>query len=140
MPGWLKVTLIVIGVIIILVTGLGFGSYLWLLASAQVAEDEGRRFGTDRDSAACVDETVKRTKGIGFFAAVRTRIFFEDCLKAGELTAGFCDGVPDQADLSKSESWETQVTQKYGFNPPFETMVLPHPIQEFCEGQSAPQR
>jgi hypothetical protein len=145
MPGCLKVGLIVVGVLILLVTAIGVGGYLFwkyngeaIVAGAQVAEDEGRRFATGKDSAACMDEAARRTKGAGFSAAVTTRIFLENCLKAARLTDGFCDGVPGPTDFLKSVSWQTQLNQKYGLDPPFETAVLPQSIQEFCKGRSAP--
>src|SRR5579864_7723031 len=145
MPGCLKVGLIVIGVIILLFTALGVGGYLFwnysgkaIIAGAQVAEAEGRRFGTGKDSDACLDEAAKRTKGAGFSVAVTTRIFLGNCLKAAKLTAGFCDAVPGPLEILKSVSWQSQVNQRYGLSPPFETVVLPQSIQEFCTGQSAP--
>jgi hypothetical protein len=142
MPGCLKVGLIVIGVLILLATAIGVGGYMFwkyngeaIVAGAQEAENEGRRFAAGKDSEACVDEAARRTKGAGFSAAVATRIFLDNCFRAARLTAGFCDGVPGPTDFLKSVSWQTQLNQKYGLNPPFETTVLPQSIQQFCAGR-----
>jgi hypothetical protein len=140
MPTWLKVVLIVIGVIILLVAAVGIGGYVWwtnngesMMADARAAMDEGHSFGTGKDNWACVDEAAKRSKGIGFPGAVKTQLFLRACLEAGKPTPGFCDSVPGPLDFLKSVSWQGQLHQKYGLVPPIETTVLPQPIQSFCE-------
>jgi hypothetical protein len=148
MPSWLKVTLIVIGVIILVITAVGVGGYLWwtsngesMMADARAAMDEGRRFGAGKDSNGCVDEAAKRAKGIGFSGAIAGQLFLGNCLKVAKLTAGFCDGVPAPIDILKAVSWQAQLNQKYGLTPPVETSVLPQPIETFCEdARSAPPR
>ena len=145
MPTWLKVTLIVIGSIILFVMVMGVGGYTWwkyngqnLMQDAQAAAGEGRRFGAGKDSAACMEEGVRRTKGIWFSGAVAARLFLESCLKAANLEAGFCDGVPGPTELLKSVSWQAQLNHKYGLHPPFESAVLPQSIIAFCESRLAP--
>jgi hypothetical protein len=145
MPTWLKVTLIVIGSIILVVMVMGVGGYTWwkyngetLMQDAQAADGEGRRFGAGKDSTACMEEGVRRTKGIGFSGAVAARLFLESCLKAAKLEAGFCDGVPGPTEILKSVSWQAQLNQKYGLHPPFESAVLPQSIVAFCESRLAP--
>jgi hypothetical protein len=70
--------------------------------------------------------------------AVTARLFLESCLKAANLEAGFCDGVPGPTELLKSISWQAQLNQKYGLRPPFESAVLPQSIIAFCESRLAP--
>jgi hypothetical protein len=145
MPTWLKVTLIVIGSIILIVMVMGVGGYTWwkyngeiMMQDAQAADGEGRRFGAGKDSTACMEEGVRRAKGIGFSGAVAARVFLESCLKAAKLEAGFCDGVPSPTELLKSVSWQAQLNQKYGLHSPFESAVLPQSIIAFCESRLAP--
>jgi hypothetical protein len=148
MPTWLKVILIVIGVILLLVLTVAVAGVLFwkykgetVMADAKAAIDAGRRFGAGKDSAACLDGTVKRTKGAGFSGAIEARLFLDNCLKAARVTAGFCDNVPAPTDFLKAVSWQARINQKYGLNPPFETTVLPQSIQAFCWVRSAaPQR
>jgi hypothetical protein len=147
MPTWLKVTLIVIGVIIVLVLAVGIGGYLWwksngdaMVADAKAAMDEGRRFAAGKDSWACVDEGAKRTKDAGLSGAIATRLFLDTCLQAARLAPGFCDAVPAPTDFLKAIPWQAQMNKKYGLNPPFETVALPQSIQGFCAARStAPQ-
>jgi hypothetical protein len=141
MPTWLKVTLIVIGSIILFVMAMGVGGYTWWKYNGQnliAAAGEGHRFGAGKDSAACMEEGVRRTKGIWFSGAVAARLFLENCLKAANLEAGFCDGVPGPTELLKSVSWQAQLNQKYGLHSPFESAVLPQSIIAFCESRLAP--
>jgi len=148
MPTWLKVILIVIGVIILLVLAVGVGGYLWwknygdtMMADAKVAMDEGRRFAAGKDSWGCVDEGARRTKGAGLSGTIATRLFLDACLKSARLAPGFCDAVPGPTDFLSAVSWQAQLNQKYGLNPPFETVALPQSIEAFCAARSAaPQR
>src|SRR5262245_53943998 len=145
MPTWLKVPLIVIGSIILFVMVVGLGGYTWwkyngqtLMQDAQAADGEGRRFGAGKDSTACMEEGVGRTKGAGFPRAVPPSRFRDSCRKTARLEAGFCDGVPGPTELLKSVSWQAQLNQKYGLHPPFESAVLPQSIIAFCESRLAP--
>ena len=78
MPTWLKVTLIVIGSIILFVMVMGVGGYTWwkyngqtLMQDAQAADGEGRRFGAGKDSTACMEEGVRRTTRRGTHSNVQ---------------------------------------------------------------------
>src|SRR5262249_2595706 len=126
MPTWLKVTLIVIGVVIALVLSVGIGGYLWgknygdtIVADGKVAMGQGHRFAAGKDSWGCVDEGARRAKGAGFSGAIATRLFLDACLKSARLAPGFCDAVPGPTDFLSAVSWEGQLNQKYGLNPPF---------------------
>ena len=148
MPTWLKVTLIVIGVVMVLVLAVGVGGDLWwknngdtMVADAKAAMDEGRRFAAGKDSWACVDEGARRAKGAGLTGAIATRLFLDACLKGARLAPGFCDAVPSPSEILTAVSWQAQLNQKYGLNPPFETAAVPQALQAFCAERSvAPQR
>jgi hypothetical protein len=143
MPTWLKGILITLGVIIVLVSAVGTGIYVWwqrnreaMIASGRAAMDEGSRFGTGKDSWACADEAARRIKGAGFNEAVNAGLFLGRCLPVAKLAPGFCDGVPGPMDILANVSWGAQLNQKYGLSPPFETAALPQVIQKFCETQA----
>jgi hypothetical protein len=143
MPTWLKGTLIALGAIIVLVTAVGVGGYLWwqnngeaMIASGRAAMQEGSRFGAGKDSWACADEAARRTKGGGFNDAINGGLFVAHCLPVAKLAPGFCDGVPGPTDILASVSWQAQLNQKYGLTPPFETAALPQEIQKFCATQT----
>src|SRR5262245_65421649 len=102
MPTWLKVTLIVIGSIILFVMVMGVGGYTWwkyngqnLMQDVQAAAREGRRFGAGKDSAACMEEGVRRTKGMWLSGAVAGRLFVESCLEADTLGDGLLADLAD---------------------------------------------
>jgi hypothetical protein len=112
-----------------------------MVADAKVAMDEGRRFAAGKDSWGCVDEGARRTKDAGLSGAIATRLFLDACLKSARLAPGFCDAVPGPTDFLSAVSWQAQLNQKYGLNPPFETVALPQSIQAFCAGRPvAPQK
>jgi len=61
MPSWLKILLIVLGVIVVVIGGSALGIYVWWQnqGSALISSvGEGTRFGKDKDRSACVDEAV----------------------------------------------------------------------------------
>jgi hypothetical protein len=143
MPTWLKGILITLGVIIVLVSAVGTGIYVWwqrngeaMIASGRVAMDEGSRFAAGKDSWACADEAARRSKGAGFNEAINAGVFLGHCLPVAKLAPGFCDGVPGPTDILAGVSWQAQLNQKYGLSPPFETTALPQQIQKFCAVQA----
>jgi hypothetical protein len=141
MPTWLKVVLIVVGVIVLGGAAAGFGVYLWwqqhgraMLADSRAAIGEGTTFGVGKEPSACVDEAVVRVKGAGVTEAVRVRLFLTSCLKAAKPVAGFCDDVPAKTDQIRTASWQLKLNQRYGLKPPYETSVVPA-IQDVCAGE-----
>jgi len=139
MPTWLKVLLIVFGVIVLVIGGLTAGIYVWWQnqGSALMSSiGEGTTFGKDKDRAACVDETVARIKKEGgFTAAVKVQLFFEECLKAAKPVAGFCDDVPPKSEMLKSATWLEQINRKHGLNGTYEVGLLAE-IQKICDADA----
>src|SRR5262249_54819647 len=133
------------GSIILFVMVMGVGGYTWwkyngqaMMQDAQAADGEGRRFGAGKDSTACVEEGVRRTKGIGFSGAVAARLFLESCLKAAKLEAGFGGGGRGSPEFLNSVPGKVQLNQKSEPPPPLESAVLPQSIIAFCESRRAP--
>jgi hypothetical protein len=142
MPTWLKVVLVVV---VLLGAAVG-GAYWWwqqnaeaMIADAKATMADATRFAAGKDSAACVNEAAVRAKGSGFTGAIKDRLFLTGCLRAAKRTPGFCDGVPAATEILTSASWQQQLNQKYGLTPPFETVVIPAGIQDFCGRQSSAQ-
>src|SRR6266705_5417726 len=113
MPGWLKVLLIVLAVVVVLAIGaIAAGIYYvsshkdaWL-AKGKAVMTEGREFGRSTDNQGCVDESVSRYKREpGLTSVLSSTLFMRACLDASRPTPGFCDGVPKQTDFIKRARW-----------------------------------
>lgn len=137
MKTWLKVVLIVAGVIVL--GGAAFGVYIWqygpaLLADARAAIGDGAKFGVGEERPACVDEAVARVKNARYTEAIKVQLFLTGCLQAAKPTAGFCDNVPAKTDLIKTKSWRRKLNKAHGLDPPYETNVMLS-IQAVCGGE-----
>lgn len=101
MPGWLKVLLSVIAVIVFLivvaiVTGVIYVSKnkdAWKAKGREIAA-QGRDFGNTTDNQGCIDESVARyKKEPGILSALATQSFMQGCLETSRPTPGFCDKI-----------------------------------------------
>jgi hypothetical protein len=100
MPGWLKILLAIVGFFILVVVALGIVAYRSfrahepeLRASAAKMQSEGKAYGTGKQPADCVEESLRRADR-GFTGQIRTRVFVDACLKAATPSPEFCANVP----------------------------------------------
>src|SRR5687767_5352597 len=125
MPTWVKVLLIVVGLLVVLsLAAAGLGIYLWqqhgrgFVESAQKTGAEGEEYGKHTDSQGCLDESLARhTRAQGFGEIIGTNVFLRACLDASRPAPGFCDDVPRQLEFIKSAQWQQERCQKHGLSP-----------------------
>jgi hypothetical protein len=109
MPKWLKIVLIVVGVLILLgivaiVVAVYYGRQVY-----QTNTTAGQEYGQKTDSAGCVSETIARYKpdrGIG--KAIGLKFFLTGCLHASRPTPDFCRNVPRATDFSETGRWSLE--------------------------------
>ena len=139
MPSWLKILLIVLGVIVVVIGGLSLGIYVWWQnqgAALMSSIGEGTTFGRNKDRTACVDEAVVRIKKEGgFTGAVKIQLFLGECLKAARPVPGFCDDVPAQGEILKTVTWIQELSRKYALSGTYETGLLSE-IQKICDADA----
>jgi uncharacterized membrane protein YhaH (DUF805 family) len=139
-PSWLKVLLIILGVIVLGIAAISSGVYVWWQNQGGVmlaTMEEGEKFGADKDRPACVDEAIVQMKRRdGFSEAVKIRLFLKHCLRVARPAAGFCDPVPARSAIMKSRAWQQELSEKHGLTEVYDQGVLAE-IQEFCEAQAA---
>lgn len=113
MPTWLKVTLAMVAVL--LVVG-GVASFLALrrvaasrtaaIDGAAASRHEGEAFGRGKPPQPCVDESLRRLRsGAGFLAEARARHFLEGCLAASNAEPAFCESIPRLHEVAQSGEW-----------------------------------
>src|SRR3712207_1104897 len=114
MPTWLKVVLIVGGlllvVVVLAVVGFVYVAQKYgpgLVAAGKQSVEEGRAYGRATDEQGCVDESVARHKRAeGFAGIINTSIFMNSCLEVSRPTPNFCDAVPRRIDFMKAARWQ----------------------------------
>jgi hypothetical protein len=141
MPGWLKVLLIIVALIVLLVVGVvGAGVYWWmknkdaLMARAKEVATEGRDFGRHTDNQGCVDESVSRyKKDPGMGSAISASLFIQTCLNASRPTPGFCTDVPKVTEFIKGAEWRVSQCRKVELSTDNYCQQLFQQVEEFCE-------
>ena len=141
MPRWLKILLIVAGIVVLLVVCVvGAGVVWWmknkdaLMARAREVVAEGKQFGGQHDDQACVDEAVSRyKKEPGFSSAMSNNFFLRACLEASKPTEGFCDSVPQATEFMKSAEWQIEQCRRADLARDSYCRQLFQPVQQFCE-------
>jgi hypothetical protein len=141
MPTWLKVVLVIVGLLLVLavasVLGLVYMAKKYgpgLMEAANHSMDEGREYGRRTDNKGCVDEAVARHKRVGGLGdMIGNGIFFRGCLDASRATPGFCDDVPTRLEFMKSARWQLDECKRYGLTPESQCGQLFQQVQQFCE-------
>ena len=141
MPTWLKVVLIVGGLLAVLVVAGLFGIvYLVKTYGPAVAEgvkqsaEEGRRYGQATDNEGCVNEAVTRhNHAAGCGDLFKEPIFMRACLESSRPTPGFCDGVPSRFEFMKSAQWQLDECKRYGLSPQNQCAQIFQQVQMFCD-------
>lgn len=141
MPTWLKVVLIVGGLLFVLlivaVVGVVYVAKKYgpqIVEAGQKTYAEGVEYGRLTDNEGCVNEAAARHVHVnGFTAFVRNGVFMEACLEASRPTPGFCDTVPGEMEFLKGASWQQQQCKRYGLKPESQCGQLFQGVQRFCD-------
>jgi hypothetical protein len=140
MPKWLKVLLVVGGVLLALTAMCIGGGVYWFqsnkdqfLAVGNQAKAEGQKFGGKSDDTGCVREALSRLDAAsGMMNEVRHKVFLSACLEAAGATPGFCEGVPSRDELMSSVTWALQVCGEYEAKDPQACGRLVQEVQGHC--------
>lgn len=143
MPTWLKVVLIVGGLLFVLavaaVVGIVYVAQKYgpgLVEAGKQAVSEGQAYGRTTDEQGCVDEAVARHKRAeGFTDMLNSSLFIRSCLDASSPTPNFCDAVPQRLEFMKAARWQLDECKRYGLSPESQCGQLFQQVQQYCEGR-----
>ncbi len=146
MPTWMKILLVLGGLLLVLVvvtvvTGFFVVSRYGpgLVEAGKQTFTEGVEYGQRTDNEGCLNEAAARHARVeGFTDMVRNGVFMQACLEASRPTPGFCDGVPRQTELMKSVGWQHQQCKRFGLKPEQQCGQLFQGVQRFCETRARP--
>jgi hypothetical protein len=141
MPKWLKVVLIVGGLLLVLLVAVVAGVvYLamkhgpGMVAAGKESIEEGHRYGRGTDEEGCVDEAVARhTRAEGLTDVIKTNLFLRSCLDVSRPTPHFCDAVPSRIEFMKSARWQLDECKRRGLAPERQCGQLFQQVQEYCD-------
>lgn len=116
MPKWLKVVLLVVGVLAVLCVGSGLVFAGWLNANkdelkadGDKAKTDGDTFGRASDAAGCLTEGLRRLdQDQGIVKQALNHIFVEHCLLAAKRPDDFCKDVPLRGELTATATWAVE--------------------------------
>lgn len=116
MPKWLKVVLIVFGVVGGLCCLGGSAAYAWLYSHkdelkdlGKTANEEGRAFGKLNDAEGCVDEALRRLQvRRGLVEQAAHQMFLKSCLEVAPRPDGFCKGAPASGEVLAIATWSVE--------------------------------
>lgn len=141
MPKWLKVVLLVGGVLLLLLAA-AVGTLVYLAmkhgpalveAGKQSVED-GRAYGQGTDEQGCVNEAVARHgRARGFADTLGSNLFLRSCLEVSRPTPHFCDAVPGRIEFMKSARWQMDECKRYGLAAESQCGQLFQQVQQYCE-------
>lgn len=141
MPTWLKVVLIVGGLLLVLVVASVAGLvYVTMKHGPALVEagkqsiEEGQAYGRGTDEEGCVGEAASRHgRSDGVTAAIKTSLFLHACLDVSRPTPHFCDTVPSRTEFMKGAQWQLDECKRYGLNPEQQCGQLFQQVQQYCE-------
>lgn len=141
MPTWLKVTLVIAGLLVmLLVAAVVAGVYVVRRYGPELVEatkrnvEEGQEYGRRTDNEGCLNEAVARqVRAEGFRDLFKNNLFIRGCLEASRPTPGFCDDVPHRTDFMKAIAWQAQQCQRHGLTQQQQCGQLFQQVQQFCE-------
>ncbi|MDT5155655.1 MAG: hypothetical protein QOC99_3365 [Acidobacteriota bacterium] len=141
MPTWLKVVLIIGGLVIVLIVAAVItGVYVarkygpGLMEAGKQTVGEGGEYGRRTDNEGCLNEAVARQgRSEGFTDIIKNNIFLRACLESSRPTPAFCDSVPRQMEFVKGAQWQLQQCKHYGLTPEKQCGQLFQQVQQFCE-------
>lgn len=113
MPKWLKVVLVLLGVVVLSCGLSSAGAYWWftenkdkLKGVGERAKTEGAAFAYEHDAEECVDEGLRRLQErSGIVDQAEHKLFLKACLEKATRPEAFCAGVPPRGELVQSATW-----------------------------------
>ena len=141
MPKWLKVVLVILGVMVLL-CGLSSAGAVWwfnenkekLKGVGDRARNEGRAFAYEHDAEECVDEAIRRLDlRSGIVDQAEHKLFLKACLEKAVRPQGFCADVPPRGVLMKFAGWSVERCAAKGKTQNQECARLMQGIQEACQ-------
>jgi hypothetical protein len=141
MRTWLKVVLIVGGLLVVLFIAAGVGIFFvakrygpGLIEAGKHSFEEGRDYGRRTDNEGCLNEAVARhARADGLGTIISNNLFLRSCLDASRPTPGFCDDVPERWEFVKAARWQLDECKHYGLSPESQCGQLFQQVQQFCE-------
>lgn len=141
MPKWLKVILILLGVVVLLCGLSSAGGYWWfsenkekLKGVGERARKEGAAFAWKSDAEGCVDEGLRRLhERSGIVDQAVHKLFLKACLEKATRPAGFCTGVPPHGELLAFASWAAERCVAKGKPKDQDCARLMQGVQEACQ-------
>lgn len=146
MPKWLKIVLVLLGVVVLLCGLSSLGAYWWfdtnkdkLKGVGERAKKEGAAFAYQRDAEACVDEALRRlAERSGIVDQAEHKLFLKACLEKADRPAAFCDGVPPRTEIMLSATWAIDRCAQKGRTENQDCSRLMQAVQEACQSSPSP--
>jgi len=146
MPTWMKILLVVGGLLLVLTVMAVVAGYFvvsrygpGLVEAGQQTFNEGAEYGQRTDNEGCLNEAAARQARVeGFGDMIKNGIFMEVCLESSRPTPGFCDGIPRQTEFMKAITWQHQQCKRFGLKPEQHCTQLFQGVQRFCDKRGRP--
>jgi len=142
MPGWLKVILVIVLIVVALLVAAGFIGYRWiqrhtpeLKAQGEKVRADAAAFGKDKTPDACVDEAFARLRRCdGIVCQAMTKIFLTRCVAASNVPADFCSTIPRRDRIIDSVKWSLAECARRGHRADQQCTQIITGLQDYCEG------
>ncbi len=141
MPKWLKVVLVILGVMLLTCSLFGAGVYWWfgenkdrLKGVSERAKKEGAAFAFNSTDEGCLDEALRRlTARSSIIDQAEHKIFLKACLEKVEHSASFCEGVPPRSEIMAFAQWSVERCAAKGKPGNQECSRMMQSVQEACQ-------
>jgi hypothetical protein len=137
--------LLILGTSGALLLALAIGGFVWWLIANRAelrqkgiaAQAEGKQYGVDKSSHACVDESLTRLDRTGgIIQQTMLGMFLKGCLRSAPRDPALCVGVPATSEMLQSAIWRTDTCAAHGKPGDEACARLFGMIQEVCHPPS----
>ncbi len=143
-PKWLKIVLIIFGVMILMCGLFSAGASWWygenkdrLKGVSERAKKEGAAFAFNHHDEACLDEALRRLSArSGIIDQAEHKLFLKACLEKAERSPGFCTSVPSRSEIMASAQWAVERCAAKGKTGDQNCPRLLQSVQEACQSGS----
>ena len=144
MPTWLRILLAVMAACVLALVLVGVLAYRWiktrgpeLLERGKATQTDARKFAEGKQSKDCVDEGLRRVRETkDFFGMIDSRLFVDECLRAADEPADFCNGVP--AGVLRGALWPNEQCANQGMKSNQGCVGVYQSVLEHCRAKAAP--